>query len=146
MTNQKETACGGSEVRREVSLTEQVTLEQVLERIQRMWIRDRFFLMTEDWDWIVVLQCMQDHGLFKSNPKRVPFGAFVTWLKEHKVPQYLTKYSVRNLRHVNKRIAGARHPWSEVTWDRNVPDRWRIIYANLERMFKEIQDTSRVAE
>ena len=122
------------------------TLDHVLERIQRMYIPERFILVWEDWDWIVVLQCMQDHGLFKSNPKRPPFMAFEQWLERNNVPQLLAHCSERNLRYVNKKIRGARYPWKDVAWEPHVLKRWRVLYRTLDKMFTELQDTTCVVK
>ena len=86
--------------------TQDEQLVAILTRIQRMHT-EWYTLMTEHWDWLVVLQCMQDHGFFKSNPARPPFAAFDQWLRHHDVPQYLAHCSVRNLTYVNNKIAGA---------------------------------------
>ncbi len=122
------------------------TLDHVLERIQRMYIPERFILVWENWDWLVVLQCMQDHHLFKANPKRPPFTAFEQWLEQNKVPQLLAYCSERNLRYVNKKIRGARYPWKDVTWEPHVLKRWRVLYRTLDKMFIELQDTSGVVK
>ncbi len=131
-----ETACSGK--------TEM--LEQLLERIQHMYIPGSDYLICEDWDWLVVLQWTQDHNLFKSNPKRPPFTAFEKWLHHQNVPQLLAHCSVRNLTYVNKKIAGARYPWTDVKWEPNVLKRWRVLYKTLDKMFTEYQDTTSVAK
>ena len=135
-TNQITTATGGNPE----------TLDHVLERIQRMYIPERFILVWEDWDWLVVLQCMQDHGLFQSNPKRPPFTAFEQWLEQNQVPQLLAHCSERNMRYVNKKIRGARYPWKDVTWEPHILKRWRVLYRTLDKMFTEFQDTTCVAK
>ena len=124
----------------------QEKLDHVLERIQRMYIPERFILVWENWDWLVVLQCMQDHGLFKSNPSRPPFAAFNQWLRHHNVPQYRTRCSVRNLTYINNKIAGARYPWTEVKWEPHILKRWRVTYVTLAKMLKELQDTNQCPE
>ena len=122
------------------------TLDQVLERIQRMYIPERFILVWEDWDWIVVLQCMQDHGLFKSNPKRPPLGAFIHWLEKHNIPQYRTHASVYEMSLANRSIRNARYPWADVVWEPHVLRRWRILYRHLSKMLLEIScDTKPVS-
>jgi len=126
-TNQNETARSGK--------TE--TLTEVLERIQRMHT-EWYTLISEDWDWLVVLQCMQDHGLFKSNPKRPPLGAFVLWLRENKVPQYLAKCSMREMSLANTGIRNARYPWANVMWEPAMLRRWRLLYRHLDKMLAEI--------
>ena len=115
------------------------SLEQVLEHIQRMYIIGRNHLICEDWDWLVVLQCMQDNNLFKSNPKRPPLSAFVIWLREHQIPQYRAKYSMREMSLANTGIRSARYPWVDVTWEPNVLSRWRVLYRHLDMMLKDIQ-------
>jgi len=122
------------------------TLDHVLERIQHMYIPERFYLVWEDWDWLVVLQCMQDHQLFKANPKRPPFTEFEQWLEQNNVPQLLAHCSERNLRYVNKKIRGARYPWKDVVWEPHVLRRWRVLYRTLDKMFIELQDTTCVAK
>ena len=122
------------------------TLDHVLERIQRMYIPERFILVWEDWDWIVVLQCMQEHHLFRANPKRPPLAAFERWLRENNVPQYLSHCSVRNLTYVNNKIAGARYPWTDVVWEPYVLRRWRVLYRTLDKMLREVEDTGSVAK
>ena len=105
-----------------------------------------YTLMTEHWDWLVVLQCMQDHGFFKSNPKRPPFAAFEQWLRHHNVPQIRAHCSVRNLTYINNKIAGARYPWTEVKWEPHILKRWRVTYATLATMLKQLQDTCQCPE
>lgn len=122
------------------------TLDHVLERIQHMYIPEHYILVCEDWDWLVVLQCMQDHHLFKENPKRPPFTAFEQWLEQNKVPQLLAHCSERNLRYVNKKIRGARYPWKDVAWEPHVLKRWRVLYRTLDKMLIELQDTSGVVK
>ena len=61
-------------------------LNSALTRIQLCYIPDSTFLMVEDWDWLVVLQCLQDHNLFKSHPQRPPLSDFETWLNDSHIP------------------------------------------------------------
>jgi len=114
------------------------TLNQVLVRIQRMHIPSRNFLMCEDWDWLVVLQCLQDHNLFKSNPKRPPLTAFVVWLRNRNIPQYYAKCSMREMSLANTGIRNARYPWTDVTWEPSVLRRWRWLYQELDKMLAAI--------
>lgn len=128
-TKQNETARSGK--------TE--TLEQVLERIQRMYIPNYTVLMGEDWDWLVVLQCMQDHGLFKTNPQRPPLSAFVRWMHAHGVKEELAHCSMRKMSYANNMINGARYPWTDVTWEPYVLQRWRILYDKLSHLLYEME-------
>lgn len=114
------------------------TLEQVLERIQRMYIPDHYFLMCEHWDWLVVLQCLQDHGLFKTNPKRMPLTEFAAWIHDHGVPQLLAKCTKRTMSYANEAIQLARYPWDGTEWNENVLKRWRILYRTLENMLQNV--------
>ena len=121
------------------SATQEQILVAILIRIQHMYVRDQYVLMTEHWDWIVVLQCMQSHNLFKSNPKRPPFAAFEAWLTEHNVQQVLAHCSKRNLTYVNQKIDGKHYPWTDVQWEQPVLRRWRKLYETLDKMFNELQ-------
>lgn len=132
-TNQNETARSGK--------TE--TLTEVLERIQRMRVKRAILnnacpLIIEDWDWLVVLQCLQDHNLFKSNPKRPPLLSFELWMREHNIPQYATKCTMRSMSRANNHIAGARYPWTDVTWEPHILQRWRKLYCTLSKMLYEM--------
>ena len=118
------------------------TITQVLTRIQRMWIPDRYILMSEHWDWLVVLQCLQDHNLFKSNPKRPPLAAFDQWLRQQNIPQLLAHCSVYEMSLANRGIRNARYPWADVTWEPNVLPRWRRLYQELNKMFSAIDQIS----
>lgn len=121
------------------SATQEQILVAILFRIQRMYVHDKYILMWEHWDWIVVLQCLQAHGLFKSNPKRPPFAKFIEWLNSHHVPQLLAHYSKRNLIYVNKQIKGKRYPWTDVKWEPNILPRWCKLYDTLDKMLNELQ-------
>ena len=115
------------------------SLEQVLNRIQRMLVSDgyhHYFLMGDDWDWLVVLQCLQDNGHFKSHPRRPPFAEFVRWLTEHHVPHYYAHYNARKLSNAYKKIGGAVHPWTNVDLSPHMLLRWRDLYFNLDKMLK----------
>jgi hypothetical protein len=125
--------------------TQEERLVAILTHMQ--CLHTKFYtLMSGHEDWLVVLQCMQDHGFFKSNPSRPPFAAFEQWLRDHNVPQRLAHCSVRNLTYVNKKIRGARYPWTDVAWEPGVLKRWRVTYDTLAKMLKELKDTSHVPE
>ena len=115
------------------------TLTEVLERIQRMWVRDQFILMGEDWDWLVVLQCLQDHHLFKSNLQRPPLSAFVKWMHALDVKEELAHCSMRKMSYANNMINGARYPWTGVKWEPYVLQRWRVLYDTLNRLLYEME-------
>lgn len=107
--------------------TQDELLVALLCSIQRFQLNLNGF-MFDAWDWLVALQWMQDHHLFKSNPKRPPFAAFKLWLKAHNVPQLHEQCSVRTLTYANKMIAGARYPWSNTAWTPSIVRRWGVMY------------------
>ena len=110
---------------------------QVLTRIQRFYINDelgRIRLVCEDWDWLAILQWLQDNGLFKNNPMRPPLKAFENWLNENNVPHVRANYTAYEMSLVHRRIGGARYPWNEVTVDPGMIWRWRIIYDQLSKL------------
>ena len=115
------------------------TLTEVLERIQRMRVKRAILnnacpLIIEDWDWLVVLQCLQDHNLFKSNPKRMPFLSFEVWMHENNIPMHHTKCTMRSMSRANNHIGGARYPWAGVQWEPHILARWRGLYRQLDKM------------
>ena len=110
--------------------TDERTVE-MLTCIQR-WTYKWYRLICEHYDWLVVMQCMQDHGLFKSNQKRPPLAEFVRWLESHQVPCVLTQYSTYHLSMAQRAIRDARYPWTEVMWEPNIVKRWRVLYQFLD--------------
>ena len=132
-TNQNDTARSGK--------TE--TLTEVLERIQRMRVRRAGMelacpLIFEDWDWLIVLQCLQDHNLFKSNPQRPPLGAFVAWVHQNDIPLYSTNCTMRSMSLANNHINGVRYPWADVQWAPHIVARWRVLYYHLNAMLHTV--------
>lgn len=107
--------------------TQDELLAALLHCIQRLHV-NHYGFMYDAWDWIVALQWMQDNGKFKMNPSRPPYAAFERWLKQNNVPQPHEHCSVRNLTYVNKKIAGARYPWTDVLWEPSIMRRWRAMY------------------
>jgi hypothetical protein len=121
----------------ETLATQEQVLVAILTRIQRMHT-EWYTLMTEHWDWLVVLQCMQDNNLFKSNPQRPPLSAFVRWMHAQNVPQVLAHCSMRKMSYANNMINGARYPWTDATWEPYVLKRWRVLYRTLSKMLYEM--------
>lgn len=118
--------------------TQEQVLVAILTRIQRMWIRDQYILMGEHWDWLVVLQCLQNNGLFTTHPQRMPLTEFERWIHSHNVPQMLTQCTKRTMSYANNAIHGARYPWDGVDWEPNVLERWRALYRTLESMLQNV--------
>lgn len=115
------------------------SLAEVLERIQHMRAtQSKNVLMAEDWDWLVVLQCLQENHLFKFNPRRPPLHAFVQWLQENNIPQPIARYQVRSMSYANTAIGNTRYPWTDVPWNRHVLERWQILYRTLHSMLQNV--------
>ena len=115
------------------------SIKEVLTRIQHARARNSYVLMIEDRDWLVVLQCMQDHHLFKSNPKRPPLSAFHDWLEKEGIEQYFARCIVREMSDANKLINGARYPWDDAHMEPGVLKRWRGLYQALDRRLSLIE-------
>ncbi len=110
---------------------------RVLIYIQRYYFDEelgRMWLVCEDWDWLAIMQWLQDNGLLKINPKRPPFKAFEKWLSENNVPQIRTHYTAYEMSLAYRRIRGARYPWDEVLVDRGMIRRWCRVYARLSNL------------
>ena len=122
--------------------TQEQILVAILSRIQRMHV-GLYTLMSKHLDWLVVLQCLQDHNLFRSNPQRPPLKKFVAFLKTNPVPQYMAHCTVRTMSYANNNIGGARYPWTDVQWNRNVLERWKKLYETLDSM---LHDATNVTE
>ena len=149
-TNQNETARSGkTQALREVleqlgylkpdqlPENEEQTLVALLTGIQHIHVGP-YTLMSDHADWLVVLQWMQDHHFFKSNPKRPPFREFIQWLQDHQVPQTLAHYDMRAMSYAHNKIGGARYPWTEVQWQPAVLKRWRVLYVRLGNGMKTL--------
>ena len=122
------------------------SLDQVLERIQRRTYLPKDtrmkpnLMMQEDWDWLVVLQCMQDHQLFKNPPKRPPLKAFEQWVNERELATHWCKCSADEMTIACRNIKGARYPWNEVMWELATLRRWRILYEAMSSLFADLQN------
>lgn len=119
--------------------SEMTPLTRTLTRIQICYIPDSIFLVTEDWDWFVVLQCLQDHHLFKSNPKRPPIKAFVQWLNDNGVPQLRTHFNPYQLSLASRQLRDDRFPWSNTACNTSILRRWRVLYNQLSNMLQPLQ-------
>ena len=119
--------------------SEMTPLTRTLTRIQICYIPDSTFLIWEDWDWFVVLQCLQDHHLFKSNPKRPPIKAFVQWLNDNGVPQLRTHFNPYQLSLASRQLRDERFPWSKTACNPSILRRWRVLYKQLSNMLQPMQ-------
>ena len=121
----------------------EVSDEQVREVLHRLqWMRKivkddiKVFLVTEDWDWLVIMECLQDHGMFKVTPERMPYADFETWMRQ--MPQYLSECSAIKLARAGRTLHYARYPWNDVDWNPHVLVRWRALYRILSRQLEEL--------
>jgi len=115
-------------------------LRSVLCRIQKMRKVENgltIFLVWDEKDWLVIMQCLQDHGLFKSNPKRPPLKAFAEWVQENHVPQLLAECNADEMSLASENLKGERYPWKGVTWKPSILVRWRALYAKLSKMLQK---------
>ena len=108
-----------------------------LQRMRKVVKTDiKVFLVTEDWDWLVIMECLQDHGMFKVNPERMPYAEFETWMQQ--MPQYLSECSAIKLARAGRTLHNARYPWKGVDWNPHVLVRWRALYQILSRLLDEL--------
>lgn len=121
------------------TMTQDEKLAIALEHIQILLTKNDYFLMCEDWDWLVVLQCLQDHGLFQKNPKRMPLTAFIKKLEELNIPVYGVPYDMRSMSYANTKINNMRYPWDGC---KTMPDyiiaRWQRLYRLLQYIMTEL--------
>ena len=98
-------------------------------------------LFFEPWDWIVVMQCMQDHGYFMPTKERQPYRSFVEWLKQIPLPGNMQKCSAKTLSRIHIELNGARYPWNEVKWKAHVHvhERWCAMYKIFDKMLCELE-------
>ena len=118
---------------------------EVLTRVQRRHRADGAFLVWEDRDWLVVLQWMQDYGLFKINPERPPFAEFAHWVDAN-VSLYLTECSRPAMSVAYKALNGARYPWKNTQMSPNILFRWRAMYQILNKLWEEVSSTRSLPE
>jgi len=90
-----------------------------------------FSLMSEDEDWLVVMQTLIEQGFLYAPEHRPPFSSFLSFVSKHNVRTYLTDLpSVSTLSRLNSKLQGATYPWETVT-DSSVVDmlpRWRMLH------------------
>ena len=118
-------------------------LREVLLHVQTMRMYDKgkpkesnWVLVSEDRDWLVVYLWAQYHGLFKSNPERPAFSAFVEWINEANVVLRTTVCNVDCLSRTNRKLAGKRSPWEEIPkMSPNLLMRWRVLWRALNRTY-----------
>ena len=122
-----------------MTTTQTETLRSVLCRIQKMHKTKNdltIYLVCDDSDWLVIMQCLQDHGLFRQS-SRPPLKEFVGWMASAQIPQYLTICEPYYMSMASRELKGARYPWRGVTWNPRMLVRWRALYQILDRKLTE---------
>lgn len=110
------------------TMTQDEKLASALNLIQRVYGKDGLFLMREDSDWLVVMQCLQDNGLFLKHTQRMPLTAFIKKLEALGVPQLWIHYSMRSMSYTNAKINGLRYPWEGCFMPNGIIKRWQELY------------------
>ena len=95
-------------------------------------------LVSEDRDLLPIMQCLQDHGVFKVNPERPPFAEFAQWLETNHVPLFLIECDEMKMSRAHRKLAGARYPWKNTHMHENILMRWRVMYQMLAKMLEEM--------
>ncbi len=119
-------------------------LRSVLGSIQRMRkVKNglTIFLVSDDSDWLVIMQCLQDHGLFKYPKKRPPLTAFEKWVRETNMPQTLTICNAYDMSMASRELRGVRYPWNGVAFEQEMLPRWRALYQILDKRLSEIEQS-----
>jgi len=100
-------------------------------------------LMSEDWDWLVVMQTLIEQGLLPAPKQRPPFAAFLSFLSTHHVRTYLANIPSKDaISRVYLHINGASYPWADVSWNeiQNTLPRWRKLHDTLVRSLQSTCD------
>lgn len=118
---------------------------QVLNKVQtraisiKPWCKEmegEIRLLSEEGDWLVLLQWLQDKGFVQINPVRPPFMAFERWLRENEVTVFHIPYSAYRMSLAHRLVDGARYPWT--TFKRQgymgMIKRWCFLYEDLSRL------------
>lgn len=116
----------------------------VLKEIQEWRIRwtgcqYAIYPLCEQWDWLIVLQCLQDNGLIKNYPQRPPIRLFVEWLEENDVQLRTLKCTAYDLSKLSRQFGDARYPWLQVYMDDRDMKRWRVLYQQLQKKLQKLQ-------
>ena len=118
---------------------------EVLTRVQRIRMYDKgkdksinWFLVSEDRDWVIIMQWMQDNDVFWSRPERPPFKEFADWMESIQVPQLLTECNAVTLSRAYCKLGGERYPWKSASVQKHILFRWRVLYQMLDKMLTEL--------
>ena len=87
---------------------------------------------------MIIMQCMQDHGVFLSRPERPPLKEFVDWMESVQVPQLLTECNTVTMSRAYCKLGGTRYPWKGTSVQKHILFRWRVLYQMLGKMLMEL--------
>ena len=109
-------------------------LKYLLTRVQWLCRKDtRKFLLCHERDWYIILRVLCDQGIIVYD-NRIPFAAFVRWIKEHKVPTYHQAPQTEQLRYQALRVADAVYPWLSKHAAQYYKKEWELLYWHFTKM------------
>jgi hypothetical protein len=65
---------------------------------------------------------------------RIPFSAFIRWIKEHEVPTYHFAPKVEELRYQSRRLSNAEYPWQSKYAPKYCKKEWELLYWHFTKM------------
>jgi hypothetical protein len=68
---------------------------------------------------------------------RIPFSAFIRWIKEHEVPTYYYTPKVEDLRYLSSRLANEKYPWQSKYAPKYCKKEWELLYWHFTTMVRE---------
>ena len=117
-------------------------LKDLLTRVQWLCRKDtRQFLLCHERDWYIILRVLCDQGIIVYD-NRIPFAAFVRWIKEHEVPTYHFAPRVQELRYLSSRMANAEYPWQSQYAPKLCKQNWELLYQHFTKMVCEAIDAA----
>lgn len=112
-------------------------LKHLLTRVQWLCRKDtRDFLVWHSRDWYILLRVLCDLDVIAYDD-RIPFSAFIRWLKEHEVPTYHFAPKVEELRYQSRRLSNAEYPWQSKYAPKYRRQDWELLYQHFTKMVRE---------
>ena len=109
-------------------------LKDLLTRVQWLCRKDtREFLLSHERDWYIILRVLCDQGIIVYD-NRIPFAAFVRWIKEHRVLTYHQAPQTEQLRYQELRVADAEYPWLSKHAAKYYKKKWELLYWYFTKM------------
>lgn len=111
-------------------------LKHLLTRVQWLCRQEtRDFLVYHSKDWYIILRVLCDQGVI-TYEDRIPFSAFVRWIKEHEVPTYYYTPKVEDLRYLSSRLANEKYPWQSKYAPKYCKKEWELLYWHFTKMVR----------